>query len=78
MKENDIKPILSESVNAFVLTVMEVNTAKVNLNEFTFGLLHGYVEMSYDSKGFPKVENYKAAKWNKQVNKHIILIIKTL
>jgi hypothetical protein len=41
---------------------MEVNTAKVNLNEFTFGILHGYVESSYDSKGFPKVANYKAPK----------------
>ncbi len=53
-----MEPIRSESVNAFVLIVMEVNTAKVNLNEFTYGLLHGYVEKSYDSKGFPKVANY--------------------
>ncbi len=58
MDNNNVEPIRSESVNAFVLIVMEVNTAKVNLNEFTYGLLHGYVEKSFDSKGFPKVANY--------------------
>lgn len=42
-------------VNAFVLKVMEVNTATVNLKEFTYGILCGYMERLFEPSGKPKI-----------------------
>jgi hypothetical protein len=42
-------------VNAFVLKVMEINTATVNLKEFTYGILCGYMERIFEPAGTVKI-----------------------
>jgi hypothetical protein len=42
-------------VNAFVLKVMEVNTATVDLKEFTYGILCGYMERIFEPAGTVKI-----------------------
>lgn len=40
-------------VNDFFLKLMEPNTATLNLKEFTYGLLCGYMERMFDQSGKP-------------------------
>ena len=38
-------------INDFVLKFMELNTATLDLKDFTFAILTGYVESLFDLKG---------------------------
>ena len=39
---------------------MEINTAKVDLKEFTFGILSGYIESTFDDNGKFIIKNEKS------------------
>lgn len=43
-------------VNDFILKTMEITTATVNIKEFTYGILNGYMERLFDSNGVPIID----------------------
>jgi hypothetical protein len=38
-------------VNDFILKTMEINSATIDLKEFTYGLLTGYMERLFSKEG---------------------------
>jgi len=52
-------------VNAFFVHTMEVTTATMNLKEFTYGILRGYMERYIDEDGKKSPKHLEVDKKNR-------------
>lgn len=47
--------------NDFILKAMEINSATVDLKDFTYAVLTGFMERLFDPEGPSKIEELKAS-----------------
>ena len=53
-------PVTTSMTNDFILKTMEINSATIDLKEFTYGILAGYMERLFTPEGAVKADDLKA------------------